>query len=52
MGFVVAIKSALRPRVYFSMRALAHYLEREVRSDRQVFQLRLVGVLSAQRFTS
>ena len=46
-GFVVATGSALKPRAYFSLRALAHYLEREVRSDHQVFQLRLVGTLSA-----
>ena len=51
-GFVVATKSALRPRAYFSLRAFAHYLEREMRLDRQVFQLRLVGVFSAQRFTT
>ena len=50
MGFVVATESALRPRAYFSLQALARYLEREVRSDRQVFQLCLVGMLSAQRF--
>ena len=37
MGFVVATESALRPRAYFSLRAFAHYLEREVRSDHQVF---------------
>ena len=49
-GFVVATESALRPRAYFSLWALARYLEREVRSDRQVFQLRLVGTLSAQYF--
>ena len=41
MGFVVVTESA---------RALAYYLEREVRLDHQVFQLRLVGMLSAQRF--
>ena len=51
MGFMVAIESALRTRAYFSLQALAHYLEREVRLDRQVSQLRLVGMLSAQRFT-
>ena len=49
MGFVVATESALRLRAYFSLRALAHYLEREVRLDHQVSQLRLVGKLSAQR---
>ena len=37
MGFVVPTESALRPRAYFSLRALAHYLERELRSDRLVF---------------
>ena len=52
MGFVVATESALRPRAYFSLRALAHFLEREVSLDRQVSQLRLVGMLSAQRFTT
>ena len=52
MGFVVATESALRPRAYFSLRALAHCLEREVRSDRQVFQLGLVGIFSAQHFTT
>ena len=52
MGFVIVTKSAIRPRVYFSLRALAHYLKREVRLDRQVFQLHLVGMLSAQRFTT
>ena len=46
MGFVVATESALRPRAYFSLRALAHYLEREARSHRQVFQLRLIDMLS------
>ena len=45
-------ENALKPRAYFSLRALAHYLERKVRSDRQVFQLHLVGMLSAQRFTT
>jgi len=52
MDFVVATESALRPRAYFNFRTLAHYLKREVRIDRQVFQLRLVGMLSAQRFTT
>ena len=52
MGFMVATESVLRPRAYFSLWALAHYLEREVRSDHQVFQLHLVGMLSAQRFTT
>ena len=33
--------------MYFSLWAFAYYLEREVRLDLQVFQLRLVGVLSA-----
>jgi len=47
MGFVVATESALRPRAYFSLRVLAHYLEREVRLDCQVSQLRLLGMLSA-----
>jgi len=40
MGFVVVTESTLRPRVYFSLRALAYYLEREVRLDHQVSQLR------------
>ena len=52
MGFVVATESALRPLAYFSLRALSRYLEREVRLDRQVSLLRLVGTLSAQRFTT
>ena len=52
MGFVVAIESAPKPRAYFSLRALAYYLGRAVRLDRQVSQLRLVGMLSAQRFTT
>ena len=39
MGFVVTTESALRPRAYFSLLVLARYLEREVRLDRQVFQL-------------
>ena len=47
MGFVVATESALRPLAYFSLQAIAHYLEREVRLDRQVSQLRLVGMFSA-----
>ena len=50
MGFVVAIESAPKPRAYFNLRALAHYLGREVRLDRHVSQLCLVGMLSAQRF--
>jgi len=41
MGFVVVTESALGSRPY---------LKREVRLDRQIFQLRLVGMLSAQRF--
>jgi len=36
MGFVVSTESALRPRAYFSLRALAYFLEREVRLDRKV----------------
>ena len=52
MGFVVATKIALRPRVYFGLQALAHFLEREVRLDRQISQLRLVGMLSTQRFAT
>jgi len=52
MGFVVTTESALRPQAYFSLRAPPHYLEKEVRSDRQVFQLRLVGMLNVQRFTT
>ena len=51
-GFVLATESALRRRAYFTLRALAYYLEREVRLNRQVSQLRLVGTLSAQCFTS
>ena len=50
MGFMVATESALRPQAYFSLLALAHYLEREVCLDYQVSQLRLIGMLSAQRF--
>jgi len=50
IGFVVANESALRPRACFSLRALTHFLERGVRLDHQVSQLRLVGRLSAQRF--
>jgi len=52
MGFVIATQSALRPRAYFSPQALTHYLEIEVRLDHRVFQLRLIGMLSAQRFTT
>ena len=52
MGFMVATESVFRPRAYFSLRALAYFLEREVRLDRQVSQLCLVGMLSAQRFTT
>jgi len=48
MGFVVATETALRPQAYFILWALAHYLERKVRLDRQVSQLSLVGMLSAQ----
>jgi len=48
MGFVVTAESALRPRVYLSLQALAQFLEREVRLDHQVSQLRLVDMLSAQ----
>ena len=51
MIFVVATESALRLRANFSLRALSHYLEREVRLDRQVSQLRLVGMTS-QHFTT
>ena len=51
IGFVVATESALRPLAYFSLWALAHYLEREVRSDRQVFQLCLVGMLCWPKVT-
>ena len=36
MGFVKATESALRPRAYFSLQALAHFLERVVRLDRKV----------------
>jgi len=36
MGFVVATENALRPRAYFSLWALARFLEREVRLDHQV----------------
>ena len=36
MGFVVTNESALRTRVYFSLRALAHFLERGVQLNRQV----------------
>jgi len=50
MGFVAATESAPKPQAYFSLWALAHFLERGVRLDRQVLQLRLVGILSAQRF--
>ena len=39
-------------RECFSLQALVYYLEREVRLDREVFQLSLVGMLSAQRFTT
>ena len=35
-GFVVATESALRPRAYSSLRALAHFLEKGVHLDRQV----------------
>ena len=47
MGFVVATENVLRPRAYFSLWALAHFLEREVCLDHQVSQLRQVGMLSA-----
>ena len=47
MGFMVATESALGPRAYFSLQALTHYLEREVRLEHQVFQLRLLGMFSA-----
>ena len=47
MGFVVATESALRSRAYFSLQALAYYLKKEVRLDRQVSQLRLVRMFSA-----
>ena len=40
------------PSVLQPSGSLAHYLEREVRSDRQVFQFFLVGTFSAQRFTT
>jgi len=36
MSFGVAIETALRTRVYFSLWALAHFLERGVRLDCQV----------------
>jgi len=36
IAFVVAIESALRPRTYSSLRALAHFLERGVNLDHQV----------------
>jgi len=53
MGFVVATESVLRPRAYSSPRALAYFLEKGVRLDRQVsFMLRLVGESSGQRFTA
>ena len=51
MGFVVDTESALRPRAYFNPQFLAHFLEREVGLDMMVSQLRLVNMLSAQRFT-
>ena len=35
-----------------TLAALTHYIEREVRLDHQVSQLRLVGMLSAQHFTT
>ena len=50
MGFVVATESALRPRAYFSLWALAHFLERGVHLDIRSLILRLVGMLSAQCF--
>ena len=37
MCFMVATESALRPRAYFSLRAHAHYLEREVRTFSSVW---------------
>jgi len=36
MSFVVATENAPRPRAYSSPRALAYFLERGVRLDRQV----------------
>ena len=52
IGFEVATESAPKPRAYFSLRASAHFLEGGVRLDQQVFLLRLVGTLSAQRFNT
>jgi len=36
MDFVIATERALRPQAYSSLWALAHFLERGVRLDRQV----------------
>jgi len=36
MGFMVTTEIAPKPRAYFYLRALAHFLERGVRLDHQV----------------
>jgi len=42
MDFVVATESALGPRAYTSIQALAHFLKRGASLNRQSLMLRLV----------
>ena len=53
MGFVVATKSVSRPRAYSSPRALLPTSsKKECAQTVRSLMLRLVGMLSAQRFTT